>query len=232
MKKTFGNGLVILALVVTAAAVCDGDVFFRWGAAKAGVSLDNVGGKDVFVAPVEINGGRADLAVYSWDDDYATVVTKVKQSFFAGAGAVFANGDELSMGMVSNASSVTRVMVVNLPKGILAFRLVQTRAEYEKSRSVPEGRLAGLPSFPGSVASFRVSNGEAGAGFELSRTVAGAAEVRAFFDSALLAEGWAPMVGAAAGIYGKGDDLCMLVVGTSGTGNETTIGLLHRKIAR
>jgi len=232
MNRLRTYAVALAALITIAAAVCQGKVFLRWGSARDRMPMDYLGGKEACSVPVEINGGRAELTVFSWDEDYGAVVSKLQKTHFAGKDAVFARGEGLSIGVIREGSAVTRIMAVNLPPRSLVFRVAQTSAEFEKSRSASDvRRLTGLPVYPGSTPSFYVANGESGAGFELSRAGADEGTVRAFYEAALRGDGWAPMTGAGANatVYGRGDDICMLFVGTSDSG--TTIGLLHRKVA-
>jgi len=109
------------------AVVCYGRIFQLWGGAKSGMSLDQLGAKELYRAKVQVNDGSGDLTVYGWDDDFEDALAALGRTCFPNGGGMKVVGDGLGMGIARNGRTVARMILLKTSGQSVLFRLVQSR---------------------------------------------------------------------------------------------------------
>ena len=193
------TALVFLAL----AAACHGRVFRIWGRARPGMSLDQLGAKELYRAKVRINNGSGNLTVYGWDGSFEDVLSDLRRASFADASDMKVMGDGVALGTVQDAKTVARMILLKMEGRSVLFHLLQSQNEFELSAKTPAThQLSELPAYPGSEPIFFLKNADTGTSVEISSTGSKPGTVAASLDNALEAAGWqSPFPGDASSLF-------------------------------
>ncbi|TFH14766.1 MAG: hypothetical protein E4H02_09265 [Lentisphaerales bacterium] len=222
------------------AVVCYGRIFQLWGGAKSGMSLDQLGAKELYRAKVQVNDGSGDLTVYGWDDDFEDALAALGRTCFPNGGGMKVVGDGIGMGIARNGRTVARMILLKTSGQSVLFRLVQSPAEYELSEKKPSTRfMSELPPFPGSEPIFFLKNADTGTSVEISRTRSRAGTVSVSMDDALASAGWQcpfPGDGSTVGegpvcrFYVRKKDMCCILATDMNDGTGTLVLAMHNRL--
>ena len=226
-----------LALLLGPATV-EARVFFRWGAVGASNrAIEAAGGKIAYAADITLNGGDAELTLFSFQKPLAEVVQELRRAF--GDGDFAYQGGTLAQAAVKAEGRVLRLAALRLDSygQTLVFKVDQSQREFDASQTPaqrPESE--GIPSYPGSTPVFYAADKNAQMSLSVE-TAAGVTEsIRPALSAQLAASGWTPAIPArkpkpASGmdVFLKNGEVCCLLVSPSSKPGEARITLLHKK---
>ncbi len=226
---------LLLFMTLTAAVSASAHIFSRrpGGAGIPGL-LQDLGGQQVYKAPVRINGAPALLEVTGFDDPQnrrAAQIGAALQLALPGPGSD-------SLHMIEGAGTVTRLLLLRPGGGdmTLAVTIEQTAAAFRQGRDAAALRSTDspLPLYPGATLGLHAENEDTGLRFVTQMAMADATQVAAFYQSSLLAAGWRPAFPGAdsrAGLFFLRENaLCMVLVSPARTAASTHITLLHKPL--
>ena len=235
--------LGILLIILTTTAISPAKVFISWpGRSDIEGTLSRLGGSRAYRAPVTINGGRADLSVFGFDNDPNTTVSAIRRilNLKQTSSATAAFGPSTEVYTVADGKIVSRLVLIRMPRKnrLLAIVIRQSEADYKKSLQPPAGtEIEGIPQFPGSTPHFFMENRETGLQLAISKTSAPADAVAGFYGSALSAAGWQPYLAEKGrgsiprlAVYQRADHICFVVASASPGNRDITISVLHKTL--
>ncbi|MEK7270756.1 MAG: hypothetical protein AAB215_07450 [Planctomycetota bacterium] len=229
----------ILAAIMTGAVVCQGRVFFTWGAAAQSLrTLEALGGTLAYQASVTVNAGKGKLAVFAFRRPIGEVVADVTRAF-AIPGFAYGGGS-LGYGLVSTNGRALRFVAIRVEAQAqtIVFLVDQSDEERRRSAAPPvEALPAALPAYPGSEPVFYASDENAGMSLAISRARSEPAQVRRAMDSAMESGDWRPahpatgaaMPGPGMRVYLKQQEICCVLVDASEKDGESRITVLHKQ---
>ncbi len=187
---------------------------------------------------VTINGGDADLKVLSYSANLRSVMKGLDNQYAKRSGGLFMNGDSIGIGIVHQAHTITRLLVLELrPENrCLVFTLNQSIVDYSRSETSPTHHLlTRIPHLPGSRPNFFMKDNGTQLSLEVSTTPSDSASAQSTMSSSLRQQGWVPMVplermpqSPGLMIYVKGREIAMVSVTTDTNTRQSTITLLHK----
>ena len=117
----------------------------------------------------------------------------------------------------------------------MLFMLTQAQDDFNKSRGPPSApRLRDPSPYPGSHVQTYLTSEESRIQLEIYAAAAMPAIVQQYYESALLGQAWTRLDPTSASvslaIYQKGPALCVLLVLPVGTGTDSIITVLHKRL--
>jgi hypothetical protein len=221
----------LLAFLLTA-ALCDARVFLRWGSAsKSDIAVESAGGKKSYSSTLSINGGKGDLAVFSFDSHIRRTVTALSAVFKNNSIAY--NGGSMAFALFSYDNKYIRLLLLQLDEksGVMMFKIEQSAEEYEKSKKNPEKHLLEqAPEFPGSTPTFFARNDDTAMSLSVAESKTDPGAIRRFYADRLTSDGWEKMFPGIndADIYIRANSICYVMVAPAEKGGPGRIILLHK----
>ena len=226
-------------LLLLAIPSAEARVFLRTGGAGSGIVDPGAFGWDTaYQTSMSINGGRAELATWSAPEALSTAVKRLREACQRRnvAALFFASGD-LAWGLASGDGRVVRFLLTASGGGrqSLVFAVDQSADDYRLSAQRPTSHLLReVPPFPQSTPDLYVADDGTATAVEISRSPVEPQQIRAHYESALPAAGWAlappQRVGSAsAAVYVKDNQLCVLLIKSTGFDGGSVITLMHKR---
>ena len=222
-------GLLLLPVVV------QGRVF-RHAAGTAPV----VPGTAAYRTTVEINGGKAEVAVIAPDRPLADPARWLR-SICASFGKVLflRSTDEYVVAGAASPDRVLRLLSIQLPnqENPLVVEAVQSVREQALSAVPPaQSMLAGIPTYPGATVQCHLRNADTRTAVETLSAAAAAEDVLRFYRTSLGEAGWAPVWPESRHgapdtlLFSRGHDLCCVMARPDAPG-ECTVTVLQKLAA-
>lgn len=229
----FPLAAAILLLGLSAPPYTPARVTWSWGAAsQSSKALTSAGGFSVYQAPLNINGARADLSVFSFEQP-CDILVKQLASLFSNASISYRRGT-MAFFMLREKDIVIRLVIIQptSESHALVMKIEQSTFDYESSIKPPERHLLPeLPEFPSSSPAFYAANSDTDLQIAASVTSAGPAEVKAYYSQRLSAQGWFNPLNDAGSLllFARGNAVCTVMTADSEQPGITKITLLHKK---
>jgi len=237
--------LLILFLIAIVPLQAEAKIFLRWGTrARVGRTMETLGGKQVYEAEISLNEGRGDLRIYAFDRSALEVGRDLEKAFETSG--LTGRRASMAFATVRLRGVVLRIVVLDLADGdqTLVFAIEQSASEFKRSASPPEnGSVGGIPPYPGSRALFKADDENTGMAFVVSEVQASAENVREFYLSRLVADGWdeavspvtkntpagiRPGSSPSLGLYLKPGKVCCVLAEENGFPKVTRITIVHK----
>lgn len=194
--------------------------------------LEQLGGRTAYRAPLRINGEDARLQVIGFDDPNNRRAAEIRAALKLAPAASRAD----ALYTIAGANRVTRLLLLRPGGGAqtLAIVIAQSADAYRRSRDGGgnPGRALPLPLYPGSTPGLQAENADTGLVFGTFTSQAAPAQVSAFYQRTLAADGWQPMFPDAdpsgAGLYLRRNALCFVLATPASRGSH--ISLLHKSL--
>ena len=212
MRKRLQICLLVIALAVAVPAMlAPGKIFWSFG---SGRPEGNWPGKVVYRAPLQINGGSADLTVLSCP-------ASSEQSRQAATVTSLVLPDKVLRRLTVPAEDQGKVLL---------FEIEQSKREFDTSAAdrTPR-RLDMVPAYPGSRSVWFMRNEDTRTALETLDAPGEIDVVRTFYASSLRMEGWLNPLGKHmdVGIYVRGRDVCCVIVKPF-AGHGCLVTVLHK----
>lgn len=224
--------LLSAGLLLCSSLVATAKVFQRSDrTALTAKAMEARGGKQIYQSALQINGGKANLSVFSFEKDSATVAGDLKTA--AGSGLDFSGA--MGMATVKKDGVVTCILVIALdPRNLtIVFKIDQSEDEYAASNKPVQQEIKDLPPYPGSTPVFFAKDENTSTTLGISTADITPTEAYAHYGKSLLAGGWKqlPPTSAAAGmmIYARTDSICCIQAERSEGSNICRITVLHKQ---
>jgi hypothetical protein len=239
-RPTIGVRLAVLLLVIAGSAA-QGRIFESLGRIGRASYESLPGWARAYSSAWVINGGRADVEVWSVSDTLGATLNRLREEAQRqGAIATFFPGSTMAWGVASGGGRVSRFLCNTMDSGrqTMVFRFSQTESAIRASAGGPKDmRLPeDIPAIPGAKAEFLAVGGEAGATLAVFTVPGSAPDARAFLGRALQQAGWTPALGQASspdngmGFYLRGSSLCGFTAKMSGHDGSCVVTVLHRRL--
>lgn len=242
MRRRPGPLRLAASIFLAACAFSHGRIFESLGRIGRDSYETLPGWSRAYAAPFVLNGGRADVEVWSAPESLSAALARLRDEAKRQGGiAAFFPGTAMAWGLSTGGGRVSRILLAEMEGGrqTLVFRFSQTEAVFRqtaaglRNAALPDN----LPVYPGARAEFIAVNEQSGVTFAVF-TVPGAAvaDARAYLARALEQAGWIPALGAAAaaypgmGFYTRRNALCGWTAKLSGNGGDCVVTLLHRRL--
>jgi hypothetical protein len=232
--------IAIVLAFLAFAAVCHAHIFRIWGGARPGMSLDQLGAKELYHSKVQINDGSGNLTVYGWGGSFDGLLSDLRRSIFADKGDMAVLGDGMAFGIVEDAGTVSRMVLLKMKEDCVLFQLAQSRREFELStRASSTHLLTGMPSFPDSEPMFFMENTDTRTSIEISSTKSRPVTVVTSLHSALTSDGWqspfpddgsARFEGSTFRVYLRKKDMCCILATDRTDGTGAMVLVMHKKL--
>ncbi len=229
----------VAAAAVLAALPAAARVFERWGRATHGpVSAGQPGWNLAYETTLRINGGGGRMEVVGCELELGEALRTMDEAYRAmGASTYLVRGPRMAWGLVLRSDTVISLLAVALTpaRECVLFRMEQTREAFRNSVARPARHLLReVPVPPGAEPRLYVADEGTDLALEVSATGAPAGSAASFLESALVSEGWTPLmqpdprVGAHPVIfYARGRELCAFRARASDAG--TVVTRLHKR---
>jgi hypothetical protein len=209
-----------------------GKVYRRWDTSGNTFPIEHLGARTAYSAPVRVNGGKADLKVLAWTDDYESVVDDLRATYFHGKDDTFIEGRGMACGIMRSGGNVVRMLVTDIDGQCIAFRMEQSEGEFARScEPLRNHQLTQITPYPDSDPALFIANEDTHTSMEVSVADADPGTVQSFIESTLESDGWRsspPARSAGMSIYTRGADVCLMLVTPGDRGmNSARITLLH-----
>ena len=186
--------LLLATLILTVSGAGYSRVFLRRGAlANSTRTMESLGGRIAYEAPVKINGGSGQLSIFSYDEPLTTVSKKLARAF--ASADIAAESGTMSLATVARGNRVLRLLLLQMdsPGRTLVFAVNQSKLEFAASADPPSHHpIRQVRSFPGSKPVFFAANEETGMSLSISLVDADPRGVGIALESGLLSDGWQP----------------------------------------
>ncbi|MDP2990702.1 MAG: hypothetical protein Q8O57_09085 [Kiritimatiellota bacterium] len=242
---TYKTIAVILLAAGTLALSAGAKVFWTRPAARGHAVLETTPDwKTVYTSPVRINDGQGDLAIMGCNEPLGAVMTKLRQAYASCETlSAFRQNETMGWARIREGATIVTLLALapnlamapNAPEQTVLFVLTQAPGDFDKSRLPPTApRLRDPPPYPGSRMQTYLTSVESQMQLEIYAAAAMPEAVQQYYESALLGQAWARLdpAGAVASlaIYQKGPELCAVLALPAGTGAESTITVLHKRL--
>lgn len=241
LNRFVGRKQLITTIILLAFIVINSNarVFQRWNAvAKSDSTIEAVGGRIAYTAPINLNGGNGVVTVYSFKEDIVSVTKSLCRTF---------NTDKL---IVKNGSMATTTitdggMVLNLiaismqPYGSTTlFKFVQTIAESNKSKNPPANPIKEVPAFPNTKTTFYAKDKQTKTAIAVATAKTSVQAVLDFYLSELPANGWSAPLSSSNNrhptgqmmLYKKDNKLCCIFASDKPDTQQTSITILYKEL--
>ena len=233
--------LLALALALPPQAPTRAEVY-RALAPAGFKALSETGGpwRQIYAAPMTVNGERADLTVSGCSEPLPAVLARLRKCF-ANPESILCIGNGNSAWMFAEGEkTVYRLLALFLPSvdRTVLFSLEQSRASFMKPE--PAEARGVFPEYgflPGSRLEMSARNGATGAALESRITAQPPAQALAEAAAVLSGRGWRPALpedetGRAESlfqIFHRGGALCLVTAGNALNGKETCVTILIKE---
>ena len=229
--------LLLLATLLLAAFPSPARVFWQFGGGRssgAWLDADEAGWTRGYTAPLRINGGSAEVSVWSTDQSPGAALATLRGRIESAGGAFYAaDGGDLAWGIACADGKVTRFLISGgATRSSQVFQLVQDFEAYRRSRQPPAtAGLPDVPELPGARVSQVLANEKSGLTLAQARCAENPASAHQRVNALLAGAGWQLMLGGGsqAGIYIRNHDLLVASALSAGSTGETLITLAHKR---
>lgn len=233
---------LLMAIALAAAlagAPAGARVFWQFGGGVSSRGLVEAGEANwsrANTTPLRINGGRADMNVWSTPQSIEETLTTLRQRVNDRSGQMyFAAGDDLAWGIGVVEDRVLRFLISTGPgRTCHVMELVQDFADYRASRTAPTAAgLPDVPEMPEARVSQVLANESTGLTLATTHSAAPPAAARQQANAVLAGAGWQLLMsaGGQAGVYVRGRDLLVVSAVSAGRDGETVVTLAHKRRA-
>jgi hypothetical protein len=251
--------IIFALLIFLPFASSSGKVF--WGRLLAqGRSIFDPAGawRQIYKAPLTINGARAIMTVHGCNESLAILKARLKQNFGSSEKNCFIEADSSfwMFGAVDNRISRLLALALPDPDKSLVFTIDQSPSEFSKSTNIPsESILPDYPLFTGGRLETAIKNEETGTALETMTADAAPDIVLSEVSANLSQQGWkqlypevrrrsesyggqVPGPGPAANsggqerrflVFQRGEAVCTLLAGPALHENKTCVTILLKE---
>ncbi len=221
------------------ATISEARVFWRWNATEeSDNTMESLGGKIAYSAPIKLNGGNGTITVYSFKDDIASV-TKTLRRTFNTDGLQAENGSMATATITDNGMVLTLIAISMQNYGpTTLFKFAQTSAEAARSKNPPQNPIKEVPQFPNAETTFYAKDGKTETALAVASAKTTVQNVLNFYKSELPAKGWAAPLSSSNNLhptgkmlfYQKNNQLCCIYASTKPNTQQTSITVLHKEL--
>jgi hypothetical protein len=224
----------LLASLSALPAAGHAKVYSLWGSASDSArTIERLGGKLAYKAPVVVNGGKGELAAFSFTAPIADVVDKLRQGF-GNRDAVRYSGGTMAEAVIKDEGHAIRLIVLSMEDraGTFVFRFDQPAGEAAASEAKPRTHLmAEAPAYPGSEPVFYVKDESTRMTLAISKGRADAEDVHRFYRAHLSGTGWTALKPGSGSmrVYLKQNEVFCVLVESSDAPGDFRATLLHKE---
>ncbi len=231
----------IITIIILTTTSNHAKVFWRWNTtAESDNTIESIGGKVAYSAPVELNGGNGTLTVYSFAENINTVTKTLCRTF--NTDKLKVKNSSMAMATITDNGTVLNLIAISMQPGgpTTLFKFEQTSKEAASSKTPPQNPIKEIKQFPGSQTTFYAKDKETKAALAVTTAKTTVQAALDFYSSELPADGWSAPLSSANNhnptgkllLYQKNNQLCCIFAKKKANTKQTNITILYKILSQ